>query len=116
VPVIFAFLRELESTPIRILNYKTYDSDRIDKLFAAQDGHIALNRLNRSQTMMVKPATLPTDRSTVESIIACPKTTVAFALVAAGDLLYPLHNNGRIFKFTGTRLIGWQELNNNPAS
>ena len=37
-------------------------------------------------------------------------------IVADGDLLYQLHSNGRIFKFTGTPLTGWQELDNNPAT
>ncbi|WP_083892213.1 matrixin family metalloprotease [Corallococcus coralloides] len=38
------------------------------------------------------------------------------AIVADGNNLYQLHNNGRIWRFTGTPLTGWQELDNNPAT
>jgi hypothetical protein len=37
-------------------------------------------------------------------------------IVADGNDLYQLHNNGRIWKFTGTPLTGWQELDNNPVT
>lgn len=38
------------------------------------------------------------------------------AIVAAGNNLYQLHNNGRIWRYTGTPLTGWQLLDNNPAT
>ncbi len=38
------------------------------------------------------------------------------AIIASGDHLYQLHNNGRIWRFTGTPLTGWEELDNNPAT
>ena len=38
------------------------------------------------------------------------------AIVADGDRLYQLHNNGRIWKYAGTPITGWQELDNNPAT
>jgi hypothetical protein len=31
-------------------------------------------------------------------------------------LLYQRHNTGRLFRYTGTPLTGWQELDNNPAT
>lgn len=37
-------------------------------------------------------------------------------IVADGNDLYQLHNDGRIWKFTGTPMTGWQELDNNPAT
>ncbi len=38
------------------------------------------------------------------------------AIVAEGNNLYQLHNNGRIWKYTGTPLTGWLELDNNPRT
>jgi hypothetical protein len=38
------------------------------------------------------------------------------AIAADGADLYQLHQNGRIWKYTGTPLTGWQELDNNPAT
>jgi hypothetical protein len=40
----------------------------------------------------------------------------SMSIVANGDALYQLHNNGQIFGYTGTPLTGWQELDNNPAT
>ncbi|MDQ0884896.1 matrixin family metalloprotease [Peribacillus sp. V2I11] len=37
-------------------------------------------------------------------------------IVADGNNLYQLHNNGGIWKYTGTPLTGWQELDNNTAT
>ena len=37
-------------------------------------------------------------------------------IVADGNNLYQIHNNGHIWKYTGTPLTGWQKLDNNPAT
>jgi hypothetical protein len=46
---------------------------------------------------------LDNNRSTVE-------------IVADGNNLYQRHNDGWIFKYTGTPITGWQALDNNPAT
>jgi hypothetical protein len=38
------------------------------------------------------------------------------AIAAAGNNLYQRHNDGRIWRYTGPPLTGWQELDNNPAT
>jgi len=38
------------------------------------------------------------------------------AIVAAGPHLYQLHNNGRIWRYTGVPMSGWQLLDGNPAT
>jgi len=38
------------------------------------------------------------------------------SIVANGDALYQLHNNGQTFGYTGTPLNGRQELDINPAT
>ena len=37
-------------------------------------------------------------------------------IVAAGGQLYQRHNTGLIWRYTGTPLTGWEELDNNPAT
>ena len=41
---------------------------------------------------------------------------VSVSILAEGNNLYQLHNNGRIWKYTGTPLTGWRELDNNPRT
>jgi hypothetical protein len=38
------------------------------------------------------------------------------SVVAVGTRLYQLHKSGKIWRYTGTPLTGWQELDNNPAT
>jgi hypothetical protein len=42
--------------------------------------------------------------------------TIAVAADITDGRLYQLHNDGRIWRYTGPPLTGWQELDNNPAS
>jgi YVTN family beta-propeller protein len=37
-------------------------------------------------------------------------------ILPGGGALYQLHNDGRIFQYTGPPLTGWQELDDNPAT
>ena len=37
-------------------------------------------------------------------------------IITAAGQLFQRHDNGRIFRFTGTPLTGWVELDNNPAT
>ncbi len=41
---------------------------------------------------------------------------VSIDIVAEGNELYQLHNSGAIWKYTGTPLTGWEQLDNNPAT
>lgn len=38
------------------------------------------------------------------------------AIAADGADLYKMHQDGRIWKYTGTPITGWEELDNNPAT
>ena len=44
------------------------------------------------------------------------RNAASVGIVAAGNRLYQLHNNGRVWRYTGTPLTGWQLLDQNPAT
>ena len=41
---------------------------------------------------------------------------VSVSILADGNNLYQLHNNGRIWRYGGPPVTGWQELDNNPRT
>jgi galactose oxidase len=44
------------------------------------------------------------------------RNPASVSIVAAGDNLYQLHNNGNIWRYTGPPITGWELLDNNPAT
>ena len=44
------------------------------------------------------------------------RNPASVSIVAAGDDLYQLHNNGSIWRYTGPPVAGWELLDRNPAT